>query len=411
MSPTRPEPAQSSDPLAPLARREPPDAPAPEADRALSADPASPPIFAGDAHDIAQDQRHRADPHADATLDEGRRFGGRGGFLGVLIGGARALALLRVRPGAIPVSAGGCAALIFMSIAIAIAGDALLLGPEVGEFNWLSLRAIGLDLLLIVLGGAWLVEQTRRGRPTPLPGVATDVGAGRGPATPARSATDRSRRSVAATRAALQSVLAPASELPPAPRQHEPTIAEHGPDTSIRLASPVRAALPHSGSHSGSHSAPRSEAVPAPASVSTAAPALGETRAAATGAREPIPPLHFATVCLAGGFWLLLLAYAITIWLASRADAGLPSVVPGMWFYNLTTIWPWLIAIRAIQAMHRYQPLSSLKRALLLIAMLVSIGWTLFDPGEPYWVAPYEVESDELPIPGMVPPPDEETQT
>lgn len=357
MSQPRPDPVQLSEPPEPPerpARRKPVDAPD---------DGESLPIFAADPREFAQSRSSRAKRDGDeqAPLEEGRRFGGRGGFAGVLVGGLRALALMPVRPGAMPVSAAWCALLIAMSLVVAIAGDALLLGPEPAEFNWQSLRAVGLDLLIIVLGGAWLVEKTR-----------PKGGASRSNRNQHPGQGAAQRASQLATRTALRSVIAPASEQAPTPRQQEPTIVESGPDTTIRLASPLDA-------------------------IETTAESSPE--AGMPPGRARVAPLHFATVVFAGSFWLLLVAYALSLWLSARADAGMPSVVPGMWFYNLTTIWPWLIALRAIQYMHRYQPLPGWRRAIVLTAMLVSIGWTLFDPGEPYWVAPYGYESDELAIP------------
>ncbi len=336
------------------------------------------PIFAADPSDGGRTRASREAPDGDGPLADGTRKGGWPGLAGVLAGGVRALALLPVRPGAIPVSAAWCALLIAATLGVAIGADAWILGSDTAEFNWQSLRAVGLDLMIVVLGGAWLAEPVRPAR--------------------ARQAPE-ARRAATAARAALQSVIAPASGDAPAQRLHEPTIVDGGPDTTIRLASPVAVPI-----RAG-------QVVPGPAPGPASGPAPRAPAEADTRANEPTPALHFATVVFAGSFWLLLIAYGLSIWLNARADAGLPSVVPGMWFYNLTTIWPWLIAVRAMQAMHRHRPLPSWRRGLVLVAMLVTIAWTLFDPGEPYWVAPYEYEAEDPALQTDPAAPAEETRT
>ncbi|MGE0312527.1 MAG: hypothetical protein AB7P21_13005 [Lautropia sp.] len=330
-------------------------------------DPTEPgPIFAADPLEDAHAATARESPRDTSPLEYGTREGGWPGLPGVLAGGLRAVVLMPVRPGAIPVSAAWCMLLIAATLGVAIGADAWILGSDTAEFNWQSLRAVGLDLMIVVLGGAWLAEPRRAAR--------------------AEAGPD-DRRAARVARSALQSVIAPPSEDAPAPRTLEPTIAESGPDTTIRLASPVAVPI-------------RAAAV-APAGRPPAGEGPGGTLPATPPATAPdaVPALHFATVVFAGSFWLLLVAYGASIWLNARADAGLPSVVPGMWFYNLTTVWPWLIALRATIAMHRHHPLPGWRRAFVLLAMLASTAWTLFDPGDPYWVAPYEYEADDPTMP------------
>lgn len=118
--------------------------------------------------------------------------------------------------------------------------------------------------------------------------------------------------------------------------------------------------------------------------------------------RAAIPLLHFAVVVFAATFWVLLVSYGVSMWLDARSARGEPTMIPGMWFYALVTLWPWLVATRAVQYMNRFQPLSAWRRFVVLVALFATLLWALVDPGEPYWLpegppqpADY-VQSDEI---------------
>lgn len=144
---------------------EPPAASASEADAASGRRPIGG-IFPGAGSEPAADPRpqrlgHRAHL-AETPLIEGRRFNGWPGLAGVLVAGLRALAMLPVRPGAIPARALWTIVLATAILVVAIVGDAMILGEAVTEFNWNTLRASGLDLALLVLSSVWLAEPRRR---------------------------------------------------------------------------------------------------------------------------------------------------------------------------------------------------------------------------------------------------------
>ena len=113
-------------------------------------------------------------------------------------------------------------------------------------------------------------------------------------------------------------------------------------------------------------------------------------------AREPVPPLHFATVVLAATFWTVLASYAVTWSLDRQVEADLDAILPGLWFYAWFSIWPWWVAIRAIQYQHRYQPIPWWRRLIVIAVMLGGIIWSLLDPGEPYWIYDEPIEPNLL---------------
>lgn len=114
--------------------------------------------------------------------------------------------------------------------------------------------------------------------------------------------------------------------------------------------------------------------------------------------REPVPPLHFATVVLSASFCVLLASYVITIVVDRQAVEGEPFWVPGIWFYTWTMIWPWWVAVRAVQYQHRYQAIPLRRRLLVLLALGTSIAWALIDPGEPFWVFPEPLEAERYTV-------------
>lgn len=92
---------------------------------------------------------------------EGRRFNGWPGLPGVLVAGLKSLVMFPIRPGAIPARAVWAIVLTLAILAVAIVGDAMLLGADADAFNWATLRASALDLALLTLASAWLAEPPR----------------------------------------------------------------------------------------------------------------------------------------------------------------------------------------------------------------------------------------------------------
>jgi hypothetical protein len=82
----------------------------------------------------------------------------RGGFLGLLLGGLRAILLMPVRPGTVNPGAGSCLVLVALITALGIGGEWWLAAEAGDTFNWSALRSAWFDLPLIVLGGAWLAQ-------------------------------------------------------------------------------------------------------------------------------------------------------------------------------------------------------------------------------------------------------------
>ena len=109
-------------------------------------------------------QRHRLAQLAQVAgppLIDGRRLGGWPGLPGVLIAGLKSLLMLPVRPGAIPARSIWVVVLSLAILALAIVGDALLLGADAGTFNWLTLRSSAVDLAVLTLASVWLAEPPR----------------------------------------------------------------------------------------------------------------------------------------------------------------------------------------------------------------------------------------------------------
>ncbi len=273
---------------------------------------------------------------ADSPLAEGRRFGGPPGLVGVMYGGLRAVLLLPIRPGAVPASARWSLLLILLILAVAIYGDALLLNDQASRFNWVALRESGLDYAFTVLASAWLVERAAS-RP-----------ADRGPAfrdpADAGDPTNRTQRGAGAE-SPLAAVAVPTRSAADAATEGQPAVD---------------------------------------------AAAAG----AAASAREPAPPMHFATVVLAASFWIMLFGYAVAIFLDRRVAAGLDAPIPGLWFFTIIVVWPWWVAVRAVQMLHRYRPIPRVRRIVTLAGLLLLVGWALLDPGEPFWVAPEPLDAD-----------------
>ncbi|MGE0798901.1 MAG: C13 family peptidase [Lautropia sp.] len=113
---------------------------------------------------------------------------------------------------------------------------------------------------------------------------------------------------------------------------------------------------------------------------------LAQSRLAAAPSR--IPLLHFAAVVLAASFWIVAFAYALFVadelgWLPERLGDAISQGV-----YIAAPLWGFVVAIRTIGTMNRFQSIGALRRLAVLGALALTSAWFIVDPVEPYWLAP-----------------------
>lgn len=112
-----------------------------------------------------------------------------------------------------------------------------------------------------------------------------------------------------------------------------------------------------------------------------------------------IPLLHFAAVVLGAAFWIVTIAY--TLFVADTLGAVPERIGSALadWVYLVAPVWSFIVAIRALGTMQRFQPIGARRRLVVLMALALASAWSILDPIEPYWLAP-EAPAPEIYVGG-----------